>query len=956
LAAPPKVRIYELSKILGISNKDLMTYLEETFQLHPKSHSSTVEQDVAEKATAYFKDKQSSAPSSSPSKISTGSKSTPVPPEKPLPLVFIATPEAPPEEPKPIERPKAIVPQRAPEPPLPAVGTVIGPRISGGGNASARTLEKPSQPSPTSDATASVQERPVQQPYRGQGHQYQQGQYGNPQQQGQRPPQQQGQYGTQQQQGQRPPQQQGQYGAQQQQGQRPPQQQGQYGTQQQQGQRPPQQQGQYGTQQQQGQRPPQQQGQYGNPQQQGQRPPQQQGQYGNPQQQQPPSQEIPAKQGFGKPAPRGGQPQKGAQHRKDNSRQEQQRLEQLRLEQLQLNAASSEPEVDTPKPPVQITEPLTLTELAKKLDTRETEIIKHLFMKGILVTVNQTLDVEYARSVSQQMGYEVEVPDPEEGKGQEEIYSQHTLAQKKETPEEASDTWGHRSPVVSIMGHVDHGKTSLLDAIRETRHKIVDGEAGGITQSIGAYSVEKNDQRIVFLDTPGHEAFTAMRLRGAKATDIAILVVAADDGVMPQTIEAINHAKAAKIPIIVAINKIDKPDADPDKILIQLSEHGLVAEKWGGETVTVEVSALLREGLDTLLEMILLVSELLELKADPKVSAEGVIIESQLDKRKGPIATVLVQNGTLTIGDNILIGAVGGRIRALISDTGERIEHAGPSTPVEILGLDEVPLAGDPFIVIQDEKQFKKQLQEEKLRYRDERLGNRTRMQGLMSRSQDGLKKIQEGEQQKAQGEFNVIVKADTQGSTEALNNSLLRLTTDEIRLNIIHSGTGEISEADVTLASASNAVIIGFTVKEDNNAQRVAEAENVKILTFDVIYHITEAVEKLMLGKLAPDLREVEIGAAEVRQLFTVGKNIVIAGCMVQQGKITRNARATLVRNNKEIFSGSLENLKRFKDDVKEVATGYECGISFAKFNDVQIGDIIKAFITEELERTSLT
>ena len=437
-------------------------------------------------------------------------------------------------------------------------------------------------------------------------------------------------------------------------------------------------------------------------------------------------------------------------------------------------------------------------------------------------------------------------------------------------------------------------------------------------------------------------------MRGAKATDIAILVVAADDGVKPQTIEALNHAKAAEIPIVVALTKVDKEGADPERVMVQLSEHGLVPEKWGGDIIMEEVSAQQGLGLDELLESLVLVSEVLELKADPTVAGEGVIIEAQMDKRKGPVATALVQNGTLKIGDNVLMGAVGGRIRALINDRGERVIKAGPSTPVEILGLGDVPKAGEPFHVIRDEKKFKQLLADAKLQERSDRLqlGIGGRTVGLTAR---------EGSEGEVQHDFNVIVKADTQGSLEAVNDALLQLSTDEIQVKLLHTGTGDISEADVMLASASRALIIGFSVKEDVNALRIPEQSGVSVITFDVIYHITEMVEKLMLGKLTPETQEVEVGQAEVRQLFTVGKNVVIAGCMVTKGKMVRNAKAKVTRNGKELFTGVLDNLKRFKDDAKEVAAGYECGVSFDKFNDLQIGDVITAFTVEETERTSL-
>lgn len=594
---------------------------------------------------------------------------------------------------------------------------------------------------------------------------------------------------------------------------------------------------------------------------------------------------------------------------------------------------------------VQIEEPLTVRELASKLALRETEIIKHLFMKGMMVTVNQTLDVDFAKSLTKELGFEVEEVQKEKHEGE----YVHLNVEGKKLDEGKFKNLKPRPPVVSIMGHVDHGKTTLLDSIRESRHKVVDTEAGGITQSIGAYTVEKNGQTIVFLDTPGHEAFTSMRMRGAKSTDIAILVVAADDGVMPQTIEAINHAKAAQIPIIVAVNKIDKADADPDRVLIQLSDYGLSAEKWGGDTLTVEVSALQKLGLDDLLDSILLVAELLELKADPTVPAEGVIIEAQLDKRMGPVATALVQNGTLKVGDNVLIGAVGGRVRALINDRGERVQSAGPSSPVEILGLDGVPNAGDTFRIIRNDKEFKQALAANKQQERDQRLGvTRAVAAGFSGRSETDENAVKENQ-------FNLLVKADTQGSLEAVVDVLQRMTNDEVKINIIHSATGDVSEADVMLAATAKALIIGFNSKADNNAQRLAETQGVMIKRYDVIYHITEEIEKWVLGQLEPETEEVQAGTAEVRQIFKVGKTGIIAGCMVTSGKILRNAKAVVLRNGKEVFTGTLANLKRFKDDVKEVASGYECGISFERFNDLQEGDIIEVFTVKSLERTSL-
>lgn len=599
-----------------------------------------------------------------------------------------------------------------------------------------------------------------------------------------------------------------------------------------------------------------------------------------------------------------------------------------------------------PPPPkiVRIDESIVVRDLAVRLGLRETEIIKHLFMKGMMVTVNQTLDVDFARSVAKELGFEVEELAAQvrhEGE-----YSHLDADSGKKLDAAKFHHLKERPPVVSIMGHVDHGKTTLLDAIRETRHKIVDSEAGGITQSIGAYTVQKGDQRIVFLDTPGHEAFTSMRMRGAQATDIAILVVAADDGVMPQTIEAINHAKAAKIPIIVAVNKIDKADADPDRVLVQLADYGLSAEKWGGDTLTVEVSALQKLGLDEVLDSILLVAELLELKADATVAGEGVIIEAQLDKRMGPMATALVRNGMLKVGDNVLIGSVGGRVRALIDDHGQRVNQAGPSTPVSILGLDGVPNAGEPFRVIYNDKIFKQELSSEKQRLRDERIG--------VTRSVAGFSGRLETEENR-ESQFNLLVKSDTQGSLEAVMEVLQRMTNEEIKINIVHSATGDISEADVMLASTANALIIGFNTKVDPNPQRLAEQSDVAIKLYDVIYHITEDVEKWVLGQLTPETEETHTGTAEVRQIFKVGKSGVIAGCMVTHGKVIRNAKARILRGGQEIFIGPLTNLKRFKDDAKEVASGYECGISFERFQDLQEGDLIEVYTLKALERTSL-
>ena len=589
---------------------------------------------------------------------------------------------------------------------------------------------------------------------------------------------------------------------------------------------------------------------------------------------------------------------------------------------------------------VEIPGPMTVRELANLLQIKETEVIRQLFMKGVMVTVNHTLDTEAMLSVCESLEVEATVAEQEE----DVVEATDVLEAAAEAPEDEDENLQPRPPVISIMGHVDHGKTSLLDAIRERRNNIVDTEAGGITQSIGAYTVQKDDQTIVFLDTPGHEAFTAMRMRGAKSTDVAILVVAADDGVMPQTKEAINHAKAAGIPIIVAVNKIDKPSADPDRVLTELMDEGLVAEKYGGDAITVEVSALKRTGIDEILEMILLVSELKPPKANPDLPAEGVVIEAQLDKRKGAVATVLVQKGTLRVGDSMLIDSVGGKIRALINEEGKRIQEAGPSMPVEVLGLDDVPHAGDLFRIEPDDKAFKNALSDAKLQAREDRLTARRKNTGGLTRSLDDINKK----------ELRIILKSDTQGSAEAVVSSMTELNTDEVQVNVLHSGTGDVTEADVMLASASEALILTFNVKADNNALNVMQREGVSLRTFDVIYHLLETTRKLMLGQLDAEVKEVEIGKVEVRQLFTIGKRS-IAGCMVTEGKVTKGAKAVITRDGKEIYTGFIDELKRFKDDVKEVAQGFECGISFSKFNELEENDLITCFVEEEYERTEL-
>ncbi|MBR6098431.1 translation initiation factor IF-2 [bacterium] len=591
-----------------------------------------------------------------------------------------------------------------------------------------------------------------------------------------------------------------------------------------------------------------------------------------------------------------------------------------------------------------VTHAMTISELSEKINHTPAEIVKFLMMNGVMATVNQLIDVDVIKKICAEYSLEV-LEEDLEAYIEEEMEKEE---EKKALTEVDKKLLKKRAPVVSIMGHVDHGKTTLLDSIRASKHKIVATEVGGITQSIGAYTVyldDKQEKKIVFVDTPGHEAFTEMRARGAKATDIAILVVAADDGIMPQTIEAINHAKAADVPIIVAVNKIDKPGANPDKILQQLTEHGLVPEEWGGDTITVKVSALQATGIDELLEYILLVADVQDLKANPKAEASGVVIEANLDKGKGPVATLLVQNGTLRVGNCVVVGTACGRVRALLSDSGERIQKAEPSTPVEILGLTEVPQAGDKFEVVKNEKEMKSIVEKRKEKERDKRLEAMLPAH-IRRESAAGEEDIPN---------LNLIIKANTHGAAEAVSQAIAQLDSKEITTKIIHVGVGDISEADVMLASASNALILGFTVKEDSNALVAAEKEGVTIKKYDIIYQILEDIEQTMLSLLEPETKEVELGKAEVRQVFTIGKSTKIAGCYVTEGKIVRSKDAVLIRNGETIYTGAIDQLKRFKDDVKEVAQGFECGISFAKWNDIEVGDIIEVSTIEEVERKSL-
>lgn len=581
---------------------------------------------------------------------------------------------------------------------------------------------------------------------------------------------------------------------------------------------------------------------------------------------------------------------------------------------------------------IEIGEFITVKDFAEKMEKPVAEVIKALIFSGIMAGINQEIDFETAEKAAKKL--EVKLV---------KIKDESTSIEEDENDDALDVNLQKRPPIVTVMGHVDHGKTSLLDAIRKA--KVTESEAGGITQHIGAYTITINGEKITFLDTPGHEAFTAMRARGAQVTDIVILVVAADDGIMPQTIEAINHCKAANVPIIVAINKIDKESANPDRVKQELTEYGLVAEEWGGSTICVPVSAKAKIGIDDLLEMVLLTAEVEELKADPTRRAIGTVIESQLDKGRGPVATLLVQKGTLNVGDSILVGSTYGRIRAMFDDKGKKIKSAGPSIPVEVLGLSEVPVAGDKFNEVKDEKTARGMAEARKIKEKSlQQSSMRVSLEDLYSQVKEG--KIQE---------LPIIIKADVQGSIEALRGSLEKLSTDEIKVRVIHGGVGAITETDISLAAASNAIVIGFNVRPDNNAQTVAEKEKVYVKTYRVIYNALDDVKSAMIGMLSPDIKEVIQGRVEVRQTYKVSNVGTIAGCYVLTGKITRNSEVRVLRGGIIIHEGHLASLKRFKDDAKEVNAGYECGLSIDKFNDLREGDIIEAFYMEEIKRSEL-
>jgi len=573
---------------------------------------------------------------------------------------------------------------------------------------------------------------------------------------------------------------------------------------------------------------------------------------------------------------------------------------------------------------------ITVKELSEKIGIQVSEIIKRLMNLGVLATINKELDYDTAAIVASEFDIELEKKTT--------VTFEEMLEQ--EDTEDAPEELQERAPVVTVMGHVDHGKTSLLDAIRNSR--VTEQEAGGITQHIGAYMVDVNGKSITFIDTPGHEAFSSMRARGAKVTDIAVLVVAANDGVMPQTIEAINHAKEANVPIIVAINKMDIPGVNPDRVKQGLAENGLLVEEWGGDTIAVPISALKRQGIDTLLEMILLVAEMQELKANPNRLAKGTIIEAQLDKGRGPVATVLVQNGTLKVCDSIVAGTASGRVRAMIDHNGRRVKSAGPSVPVEVLGFSEVPEAGDILQAVSDDKLARQVAEERKERLRD------TSIRATARASLDDLfNQIEQGELK----ELNIIVKADVQGTAEAVKQALERLSNDKVRVKTIHSGVGTINESDVILASASNAIIIGFNVRPPNNVVELAEKEKIDIRLYRVIYNAIEDLEAAMKGMLEPTYREVVIGHAEVRNIFRISNVGTVAGCYVTDGRITRNSQVRLVRDGIVVHEGEIISLRRYKDDVREVASGYECGVAISNFNDIKEGDVIEAFIEEEVK-----
>ena len=620
----------------------------------------------------------------------------------------------------------------------------------------------------------------------------------------------------------------------------------------------------------------------------------------------------------------GGKQKIGGKNKKQQAQQKSAKSkeeERKRMNRLRLEAVKKTPLT------VKIPDEITVGELASRMKKTAAEVIKCLIKNGVMASVNQTIDFDTAEFVATELGCKVErevIVTIEER-----LFDDH---------EDTADELVTRPPVVVVMGHVDHGKTSLLDAVRKTN--VVSGEAGGITQHIGAYTVQINGKPITFLDTPGHAAFTAMRARGAMCTDVAILVVAADDGIMPQTIEAIAHAKAAGIPIVVAVNKMDKPGANPDRVLTQLTEHDLVPAEWGGDTEVCRISAKQGTGIDDLLETVILTAELQELKANPNRAAKGTVIEARLDKSRGPIATLLVQNGTLNQGDLIIAGTAVGRVRVMTDDKGRTIKHAGPSVPVEITGLAEVPAPGDEFAAVADERMAKQLVEKRKQKAKDDlaKLQSKVTLENLFDQMKQGEMKT-----------LNIVIKADVQGSAEALRANLMKVSNDEVRVNVIHVGVGAINESDILLASTANAIVVGFNVRPDSAAAVSAKRDHVDVRLYSVIYECLEEIEAAIKGMLAPKYREAVIGHAEVRQTYKVSAIGTIAGCYVKDGKVTRDAKVRVLRDNIVIYTGEVGSLQRFKDSVKEVQANFECGMSVAKYNDIKEGDVFECFVMEQ-------
>ena len=638
-----------------------------------------------------------------------------------------------------------------------------------------------------------------------------------------------------------------------------------------------------------------------------------------------------AKPAAKKPAAKQNNTKQNQQKNNSSNRKQNQKNKQNNAKPKQAEAKKQEPKQAAPESKhFTYEEGITVGELAEKIGVESSVIVKDLFMLGIVTNINQSLDQDSVEVVAENYGFTSEL----------EVFVDDTdLTNFFNLEEQTLDE--ERPSVVTIMGHVDHGKTTLLDSIRNT--KVTAAEAGGITQHVGAYQIEHGDKKITFLDTPGHAAFTTMRARGAQVTDITILVVAADDGVMPQTIEAINHAKAAEVPIIVAVNKTDKPTANADRVMTELGEHGLYPEDWGGDTIFVQLSALTGDGIDDLLEMITLVGEMAELKTTSNMPAVGTVIDAELDKSRGPAASLLVQHGTLNVGDSIVVGSTFGKVRAMVSDTGQRIKSAGPSVPVEITGINDVPEAGDRFVVFKDDKKARQigEARHENKIMKDREVNQKVSLDNLFEQMREGEMK-----------DLNIIIKGDAQGSVEALAASLMKIDVEGVNVRIIHTGVGAINESDVTLANASSAIIIGFNVRPDVNAKRAAEQSQIDMRLHRIIYKVIEEIEFAMKGMLDPEFEEQVIGNVEVREIFKVSKVGTIAGAYVTDGKITRDSGVRVIRDSIVVFEGELDTLKRFKDDAKEVTTGYECGLTIKNFNDIKEGDQIEPFIMVEIER----